>query len=71
MTVSELIKVLVTCPQDLEVSMLSGYEDFCVSGGGIERIVQVKPEHGKSSIIFVNEYDGPVLHRLGNYTIIK
>lgn len=71
MTVKELIKVLEKCPQDLEVSLLSGYEDFCVSGGDIEYIVQTNHEQGKSCIVFVNEYDGHVLRRLGNYTIIK
>jgi hypothetical protein len=71
MTVSELIKVLTTCPQNLEVSILSGYEDFCFSGGEVEHIVQTKPEHGQSCIVFINESDGPVLHRLGNYTVIK
>ena len=71
MTVKELIKVLKTCPQDLEVSILSGYEDFCISGGDVEHIVQTNPEQGNSCIVFVNEYDGPVLHKLGNYNIIK
>ena len=30
MTVSELIKVLETCPQDMEVEIRSGYEDQCI-----------------------------------------
>lgn len=71
MTVKELIKALEKCPQDLEVEIRSGYEDHCVSGGEIEYIVQTNHEQGKSCIVFINEYDGHVLHRLKNYTVIK
>lgn len=71
MTVRELIKILKTCPQDLEVELRSGYEDYCVSGGAIEHVAQVKPIDSELRIFLVNESDGYVLKRYDNYTIIK
>lgn len=71
MTVRELIKILKTCPQDMEVELRSGYEDYCVSGGAIEHVAQVKPIDSDLRIFLVNESDGYVLKRYDNYTIIK
>lgn len=71
MKVSELIKVLKTCPQDLEVEIRSGYEDHCVSGGAIEHVVQVKPEYSGQCIFLVNESDGEVLKSYENYVIMN
>ena len=70
MTVKELIKVLETCPQDMEVEIRSGYEDYCVSGGAIEHIAQVKSAYSEPHIFLVNESDGDVLRRCDNYTIL-
>lgn len=71
MTVRELIKILKTCPQDMEVELRSGYEDYCVSGGAIEHVAQVKPIDSDLRIFLVNESDGYVLKRYDNYTIIR
>lgn len=71
MKVKELIKILKTCPQDLEVELRSGYEDFCISGGAIECVAQIKSADSALRIFLVNESDGPVLKRYDNYTIIK
>ena len=71
MTVSDLIKVLETCPQDMEVEIRSGYEDHCISGGAIEHIIQVKPQYGEQCVLLVNESDGYVIKRYDNYTIVK
>ena len=71
MKVHELIKILETCPQDMEVELRSGYEDYCVSGGPIEHIAQVKPADSELRIFLVNESDGYVLKRYDNYTIMK
>ena len=71
MKVKELIKILETCPQDIEVEIRSGYEDHCVSGGVIEHIAQVKSANSEPRIFLVNESDGDVLGRYDNYTIIK
>ena len=71
MKVNELIKVLETCPQDMEVEIRSGYEDYCVSGGAIEHIAQVKSAYDGLRVLLVNESDGDVLRRYDNYTIIK
>ena len=71
MKIHELIKVLETCPQDIEVEIRSGYEDYCVSGGAIEHIVQVKSAYNEPRVLLVNESDGAVLKRYDNYTIIK
>lgn len=71
MTVRELIKILKTCPQDMEVELRSGYEDYCVSGGAIDHVAQVKPIDSDLRIFLVNESDGYVLKRYDNYTIIK
>ena len=71
MKVYELIKVLETCPQDMEVEIRSGYEDYCVSGGVIEHIAQVQHANNEPCIFLVNESDGDVLRRYDNYTIIK
>ena len=74
MKVCELIKVLETCPQDMEVEIRAGYEDYCVSGGEIEHIAQVKQvqyANNEPCIFLVNESDGDVLKRYDNYTIIK
>ena len=71
MTVRELIKILKTCPQDMEVELRSGYEDYCVSGGAIEHVAQVKPIDSDLRIFLVNESDGYVLKRYDNYNIIK
>lgn len=71
MTVRELIKILKTCPQDMEVELRSGYEDYCVSGGAIEHVAQVKPLDSDLRIFLVNESDGYVLKRYDNYTIIR
>ena len=71
MTVSELIKALETCPPDMEVEIRAGYEDYCVSGGVVEHIIQIKPQYGEQCIFLVNESDGDVLKRYDNYTIIK
>ena len=71
MKVRELIKILETCPQDMEVELRSGYEDYCVSGGAIERVAQVKPIDSDLRIFLVNESDGDVLKRYDNYTIIR
>ena len=66
-----MIKILKTCPQDMEVETRSGYEDYCVSGGAIEHVAQVKPVDSELRIFLVNESDGDVLKRYNNYTIIK
>ena len=71
MKVKELIKILETCPQDMEVEIRSGYEDHCVCGGAIEHIAQVKSEYNELRIFLVNESDGDVLKRYDSYTIIK
>ena len=71
MKVQELIKILETCPQDMEIELRSGYEDYCVSGGAIEHIAQVKPADSEPRIFLINESDGYVLKRYDNYTIIK
>lgn len=71
MTVRELIKILETCPPDMEVELRSGYEDYCVSGGAVEHVAQVKPVDSELRIFLVNESDGYVLKRYDNYTIIK
>ena len=71
MKVYELIKVLEACPQDMEVEIRSGYEDYCVSGGAIEHIAQVKSAYDGPRVLLVNESDGDVLKRYDNYTIIK
>ena len=71
MKVRELIKILETCPQDMEVELRSGYEDYCVSGGAIEHVAQVKPVDSELRIFLVNESDGDVLKRYDNYTIIR
>ena len=71
MKIYELIKILKTCPQDMEVEIRSGYEDYCVSGGAIEHVAQVKPVDSELRIFLVNESDGDVLKRYNNYTIIK
>lgn len=71
MKIHELIKILETCPQDMEVEIRSGYEDYCVSGGAIEHVAQVKPVDSEPRIFLVNESDGDVLKRYDNYTIIK
>ena len=68
MKVKELIKILETCPQDVEVELRSGYEDHCVSGGAIEQVALVD---SGLSVLLVNESDGDVLRRLDNYTILK
>lgn len=71
MKVRELIKILETCQQGMEVEIRSGYEDYCVSGGAIEHVAQVKPVDSELRIFLVNESDGYVLKRYDNYTIIK
>ena len=71
MKVRELIKILETCPQDMEVELRSGYEDYCVSGGAIEHVAQVKPVDRELCIFLVNESDGDVLKRYDDYTIIR
>ena len=71
MKVRELIKILETCPQDMEVEIRSGYEDYCVSGGVIEHIAQVQHANNEPRIFLVNESDGDVLRRYDNYTIIR
>lgn len=71
MKVKELINILETCPQDMEVEIRSGYEDHCVGGGAIEHIAQVKSECNEPRIFLVNESDGYVLKRYDSYTIIK
>ena len=68
MKVKELIKILETCPQDVEVEIRSGYEDHCVSGGAIEQVALV--DNG-SMVLLVNESDGDALRRLDDYTIMK
>ena len=68
MKVKELIKILETCPQDVEVEIRSGYEDYCVSGGEIEQVALVGSGR---SVLLVNESDGDVLRRLDGYTIMK
>ena len=68
MKVKELIKILETCPQDVEVEIRSGYEDHCVSGGAIEQVALV--DNG-SMVLLVNESDGYVLDRAEDYTIMK
>ena len=68
MKVKELIKILETCPQDVEVEIRSGYEDYCVSGGAIEQVALV--DNG-SMVLLVNESDGYVLDRTEDYTIMK
>ena len=71
MKVHELIKVLEACPQDMEVEIRSGYEDYCVSGGAIEHVAQVESAYNEPRIFLVNESDGDVLKRYDNYAIIK
>lgn len=71
MKVYELIKILKTCPQDMEIEIRSGYEDYCVSGGAIEHVAQVESADSELRIFLVNESDGDVLKRYDNYTIIK
>ena len=68
MKVKELIKILETCPQDVEVEIRSGYEDYCVSGGAIEQVALVD---SGSMVLLVNESDGYVLDRTEDYTILK
>lgn len=68
MKVHELIKILETCPQDIDVEIRSGYEDHCVSGGVIEQVALVD---SGLRVLLVNESDGYVLRRLDNYTIMK
>lgn len=71
MKVKELIKILETCPQDVEVEIRSGYEDYCVSGGVIEQVALVKSAHSEPRVFLVNESDGYVLRRFDDYTILK
>ena len=68
MKVHELIKILETCPQDIDIEIRSGYEDHCVSGGAIEQVALVD---SGLSVLLVNESYGDVLRRLDNYTIMK
>lgn len=64
MKVSELIKILQSCPEDAEVGLRAGYEDYCTAGGEIEEVFTVTQtryvEKPVQIIILANGSDGPV-----------
>ena len=54
-TVKDLVKALQNFPQDAEINLAVGYEDFCVAGGAIEGIALVNDK-----VMLYNEDDGRV-----------